>query len=326
MKIDDRLYGKADLEPVLIDLIDSNALRRLKGIHQGGACFLVNPSWNISRFEHSTGVMLLIRKLGGSLEEQIAGLLHDVSHTAFSHVVDDVFQMENEDYHERVFDKWVRHSDIPDILHTYGFSWEEILGDVKKWTLLEQPAPALCADRIDYTLRDSYAYGFAAKEEIAEFIRTGMTVFENEICCTSVEHAEWFTRLYYREVTGFFMDPLNVYALHTLSRLLQQALETKLISRDDFFKTDRELLATLRQEARFRDRMEKLGMAQAHVKQGSKDDFTVHQTLKVRWIDPKVVAHGCKVPASALSENVRSMKETAVAVMKKGAFVKANDQ
>ena len=35
--------------------------------------------------------MLLIKKLGGSVEEQIAGLLHDVSHTAFSHVIDYVF-------------------------------------------------------------------------------------------------------------------------------------------------------------------------------------------------------------------------------------------
>lgn len=103
MKINDRLYGEADLEPVLTDLIHSKAVQRLNGIHQGGACFLVNPAWNISRCEHSIGVMLLIRRLGGSLEEQIAGLLHDVSHTAFSHVADDVFNMENEDYHEQMF-------------------------------------------------------------------------------------------------------------------------------------------------------------------------------------------------------------------------------
>jgi HD superfamily phosphohydrolase len=34
--------------------------------------------------------MLLVRRLGASLEEQIAALLHDVSHTAFSHVIDSV--------------------------------------------------------------------------------------------------------------------------------------------------------------------------------------------------------------------------------------------
>lgn len=119
------------LEPVLTDLIHSKAVQRLNGIHQGGACFLVNPAWNISRCEHSIGVMLLIRRLGGSLEEQIAGLLHDVSHTAFSHVADDVFNMENEDYHEQMFRQWVKQSDIPWILDTYGFKDEDILYDEK---------------------------------------------------------------------------------------------------------------------------------------------------------------------------------------------------
>ncbi len=36
--------------------------------------------------------MMLVNRLGGSLEEQIAALLHDVSHTAFSHVIDYVLE------------------------------------------------------------------------------------------------------------------------------------------------------------------------------------------------------------------------------------------
>ena len=45
----------------------------------------------ITRYEHSVGVMLLARRVGGGLREQVAALLHDVSHTAFSHVIDHVF-------------------------------------------------------------------------------------------------------------------------------------------------------------------------------------------------------------------------------------------
>ena len=29
--------------------------------------------------------------------------------------------------------------------------------DEKKWTILERKAPKLCADRVDYTLRDMYS-------------------------------------------------------------------------------------------------------------------------------------------------------------------------
>lgn len=88
MLVNDEIYGEYEVEAVLQDLIQSKPVQRLKGIHQGGASYLVNPKWNVTRYEHSMGVMLLIRRLGGSIEEQIAGLLHDVSHTAFSHVID----------------------------------------------------------------------------------------------------------------------------------------------------------------------------------------------------------------------------------------------
>ncbi|MDI5788840.1 hypothetical protein PO124_11700 [Bacillus licheniformis] len=40
-------------------------------------------------------------------------------------------------------------------------------------------------------------------------------------------------------------------------------------------------------KARFRETLVKLSTASKRVKQGDEGDFTFHQTLKVRWIDPK---------------------------------------
>nr|MDH3161777.1 hypothetical protein [Bacillus licheniformis] len=140
---------------------------------------------------------------------------------------------------------------------------------------------------------------------------------------TSAEHAEWFARLYYQEVIDFFMNPLNIYALCTLSQMLKEALDMRVIAGRDFFKTDTELLAMLKQKARFRETLVKLSTASKRVKQGDEGDFTFHQTLKVRWIDPKVAVNGRKIPASTLSKNVLLKKETAIAAMKKGAYVKA---
>lgn len=48
-------------------------------------------------YDHSMGVFVILRARGAPLEEQIAGLLHDVSHTAFSHVGDWVYGKENQD-------------------------------------------------------------------------------------------------------------------------------------------------------------------------------------------------------------------------------------
>ena len=89
--------------------------------------------------------MLLIKKMGGSIEEQIAGLLHDVSHTAFSHVVDFVLDHPEENYHELIFNEVVRSSPIPQILEKYQcfeemnqayhgakYGWSNMVDNLKK--------------------------------------------------------------------------------------------------------------------------------------------------------------------------------------------------
>lgn len=153
MIIEDRAYGKQEVtEAVLIDLINSKPLTRLKKISQHGASSYVFDWADITRFEHCVGAMLLIRMYGGELEEQIAGLLHDVPHTAFSHVVDYIFESEEHNYHERFFRKIIFGSEIPQILKKHGINTEKVV-DPEKFGLLERPIPNLCADRIDYFLR-----------------------------------------------------------------------------------------------------------------------------------------------------------------------------
>ena len=87
--INDEVYGKIEInEPILLELINSKEIQRLKNISQFGipSEYYHMPSY--SRYEHSMGVFLLLRKLNVDLKEQIAGLIHDISHTAFSHVID----------------------------------------------------------------------------------------------------------------------------------------------------------------------------------------------------------------------------------------------
>ena len=89
MDIKDEIYGEFKVaEPVLISLINSQPIQRLKGIDNYGIPKEMYQFPGFSRFDHSLGVLLLLRRLGAGIEEQVAGLLHDVSHTAFSHVVD----------------------------------------------------------------------------------------------------------------------------------------------------------------------------------------------------------------------------------------------
>ena len=182
--IKDRVYGVVEVkEPVLIELMKSKAMHRLKGINQHSTLVFYDHKYNISRYEHSVGVMILLKKLNAPLKEQIAGLLHDISHTAFAHVMDKAFgDSRTDDYHEKFYERMLLGSDIPAVLEKHGFDVRDFI-DEKKFTLLDKDMPDLCADRLDYFFRDTlvdrgintydkFAKHLAIKnKEIAETLR-----------------------------------------------------------------------------------------------------------------------------------------------------------
>ncbi|MDM5224902.1 HD domain-containing protein [Cytobacillus sp. NJ13] len=321
MLVEDELYGEYKLETVLEELINSKPVQRLKGVHQGGASYLVNEKWNVTRYEHSLGVMLLIRKLGGSLEEQIAGLLHDVSHTAFSHVIDGVLENEAEDYHEHIFDRVLLESEIPAILKRHHLNYECILFEDSQWTLLEQPAPELCADRLDYTLRDMYRYGYISLAEAHHFL-DHLTVVEGRMYISDIGAAEWFVKTYYREVIDFFMEPLNIYANDTLAKVLKRSLETELLHLDDLLGKDEEVLVKISESGdqevqRLLEKIDHKVRAEEN-----RADYDIHFKGKIRLIDPSVLINSKLIRASKLSEEVKNRGQKAYEKAKEGVYIK----
>ncbi len=167
MQYDDPIYGRFTInEPVLQDCIHSQAVQRLHGVLQHGITGLIGLTQPITRFEHSVGAMLVVRQLGGTLPEQIAALLHDVSHTAFSHVIDHVLGSPKEQsYHDEMKEAYMITTDLPAILARHVYDWTNFV-DEEAFPLLEQPAPRLCADRIDYFLRDCIGLGLATQADV----------------------------------------------------------------------------------------------------------------------------------------------------------------
>ncbi|MEK4706049.1 HD domain-containing protein [Bacillus sp. FSL R10-2780] len=321
MIISDVIYGEFKVDKVLEELILSKHVQRLKGVHQAGASYLMNEKWNVTRFDHSVGAMLLIKKLGGSVEEQIAGLLHDVSHTAFSHVIDYVFDNENESYHEEIFSSVVKNSEIPAILSKHGYNYEDILLDDSKWTLLERSAPELCADRVDYTLRDMYTYGYISLEEAQNFLDDLIEV-NGRMVLQNIEIAEWFTKAYYKEVIDFFMKPINIYGNDMLAKTLKLALHKKVIHADDFLLEDHELISKLQlckdQEV---DALLRKVHPSIEVKE-DRNEYDLHQKNKVRLIDPPLLREGKIVQSSVVSEKIRQMSDIAYEKAVRGMYVK----
>ncbi|WP_285765772.1 HD domain-containing protein [Peribacillus sp. SI8-4] len=322
MIVSDSIYGQHVVEGVLEELMLSKPVQRLKGVHQGGASYLVNEMWNVTRYEHSVGVMLLIKQLGGTVQEQIAGLLHDVSHTAFSHVIDFALDCEEENYHEKIYEKTIMNSEIPAILKQYGYSCEGIMRS--DWRLLERSAPELCADRVDYTLRDMYHYGNITLESVTDFLEH-MIIMDGRMYVDNLEAAEWFVETYYGEVIDFFMDPLNIYGYDALAKTLKWALDKKWIGLDDLLGEDEDVMLLLH-SIEDDDLKKLLGRLHGNVTLYEvQTDYDIYRKTKVRLIDPSVMHGNRLIRASKLSAKVEAMGNEACKKATRGMYLKVLD-
>lgn len=246
IKVNDPIYGTFELPQLFEDLLQATAVRRLEGIHHSGAIFLVNPDLSHNRLSHSIGVMLLIRMLGGSELEQVAGLLHDLSHTAFSHVGDYVFDNKEEDYHEHLFEAVLLNSEIPAILAKHGYTAAQVLDG--NFSILEQPLPLLCADRLDYTLRDAMHAKLITRQHAQSFLNS-ITLQEGVIVVKNAEYADWINHIFKRLNKEVFNAPLYVYANQQLAMLIREFLKKGLLAESDLMKDDTFLLNKIRSSA-----------------------------------------------------------------------------
>lgn len=235
----DRVYGEyKETSPVLVELMDSEPMQRLKGLNQFGLPDKYYHLIGFSRFDHSVGVMLLLRHLGASEEEQVAGLLHDVSHMAFSHVYDWVVGTAGkEDSQDEGHDQFIRHSEIPLILEKYGYSVDRIT-NYHLYGLLERESPDLCADRVDYVLRE-------IDPSLAKDIFNGLTVFGGQIVCRDRVTAGNLGRAFLKRQIEHWGGWEGVSRYYLFSSALRRALELGVIQKSDFMVDDEYIVGKL---------------------------------------------------------------------------------
>lgn len=175
-------YGHLTIDdPLAVDLILSPSFQRLKAINQYGVVKYITATEEYNRFDHSLGVYHLLKLAKVSREEQIAGLLHDVSHTVFSHVGDYVFQDQypGESYQDDIHLWYLKECGIDAILSEYGLDVETVDHKRDDFRALDRPLPHLCADRIEYNLQGGLLRGVLSKDEFERI--TAELTFENGV-------------------------------------------------------------------------------------------------------------------------------------------------
>lgn len=289
MKYIDKIYGEFEISGVIEELIKTSVFQRLKKIHQGGAIFLVNPKINHTRFDHSIGVMLLIKKLGGNIEEQIAGLIHDISHTAFSHLIDYVFEIEGEDYHEKRFEEVLKDKELNEVLKKYQIESSKFI-EIEKFQILEYPLPNLSADRIDYTLRDLFQIGEITQEEIFWFL-SGLKIFENRIVLTSEEYGKWFQLKYEFLNSEYFGGKENKAVNLIMKKIVKDCLKEGIIQEDDFYQDDFYLMDKINRSINIKEEIGNIG------NEGIPNEKLV---LKKRVVNPEILVNNRVIKLSEM--------------------------
>lgn len=300
MRYTDAIYGATEIdEPVLLDLMQTQAMRRLHGVLQHGITALVGITRPVTRFGHSVGVMLLVRRLGGSLEEQIAALLHDVSHTAFSHVIDYVVDGHNsQNYHEEWKEPHLLNSDVPEVLARHGYAWRDFLHE-EDYALLEQPAPRLCADRLDYFLRDSRDLGLSSATDVQHAL-DHLVIHGGRIGVDDVEVARWLAYTFIAADKASWANFREVGLYEVTARAIKTALALGAITEDDFWGTDDHLWRKLHtiESAEVQQQLALISAATRFEWDEVNPTFRV--STKLRTIDPDVLIGAQFLPLSVL--------------------------
>jgi hypothetical protein len=286
MHWNDRVYGAVTIDdPRLLALIACPTFRRLEGIHQAGPSAFAFPFKTVTRYEHSLGVYLILRAQGADLREQVAGLLHDISHTAFSHAVDFVFASEEQNHHEQIKHEFLHRPDLVAALRPLGFDPDEFVDD-RVYPLLERPLPCLCADRVDYFFRDGLACGEMTPEQVARF-RAHLTVIDRTLVITDRAVAREAVAKYADMNRHWWAGPTEAFIYNEFADALREGVRLGVLHEDDLLTDDAHVLAKL-QAAGSPFIAAKLD-AILHFRPGRIADYIPRVIPKIRWLDPLVL-------------------------------------
>jgi len=222
--IRDPVHGYIELDELILPLIDTPQVQRLRRIKQLGLSNLVYPGANHTRFEHSLGVMHLATMLTSQIDSieneekeelRAAAFLHDIGHGPLSHVTESLIKQYTRERHEDV-KPILRKGEIAEILQDNGLDPMTIAAHIKGETDLGKIVNSeIDVDRMDYLVRDAHYTGVAFG--LVDYVRLihEMKFYENKLVVNSggLKAAESLL------VSRFLMHPTVYY--HHVSRIAE---------------------------------------------------------------------------------------------------------
>lgn len=358
VRIKDRIYKNVNTinfdnfnklindDKLLKRVYQSEAVKRLTDVYQQGITPKLNTRINsvqfnghkpITRYEHSIGCSILAYYfcMKAKLSEyeikkqMLIGLLHDISHIAFSHVADEVF---NEPYHEKHREEIIKKNDeLYDLLlkiekiPEYNIVLErDILHDESDSQLIKAKSPHLNCDRIDYFLRDGYLTGVFSMLEVLRILDHINLILDGEykgkLSFDSKEYAKIFFDRTFVIAGDIWNGCGSIIPINLFAQLLLHAYKEEKITKLNLINMkDDEIFEILRKEypdeintivnetysmiTRRKTEIDKLSFLE------KVPYFICYNDAKLRVVDPLVITKSNITHLSKISKKISGMKE-----------------
>lgn len=194
----------------------------------------------ITRFDHSLSTALITLKFTDKREVVLAALFHDVATPCFSHVIDymnkDYLNQEStEEYTDKII---LNDKELLKLLAVDGIDPEDII-NFKKYSLVDNDRPRLCADRFDGIILTSIGWTKnISSSDISELVND-LKILVNEDGFEEMGFSNYNIAnkaLYFsEEVDKLCHSNEDNYMMNLLANITKEAIDNNLIIYDDLY-------------------------------------------------------------------------------------------
>lgn len=248
----------------------------------------------ITRYDHSLTTALNVWRLTSDERMTLAGLFHDISTPCFSHVIDymneDFERQEStEAYTEQVL---FRDSVLKKLLFQDGITLEEV-SDFKRYPIVDNDRPKVCADRIDGIILTGGIWSKQIDEELISQIISDLQIYQNEekeeeIGFQSLKIAKQVLEIS-NQIDVLCHSSEDNYMMQLLASITKAAITSSMISYSDLYKyNEKELFQLLKTEGN--STIQSL-LYEFQTKKKEEIPTTEIPKVKVRALNPLVGGH-----------------------------------
>jgi len=308
----------SDYPDFLDEYVKLPILQRLDGV-----TLLCGTDWTplfknrfyYSRLDHSIGTALIVWNFTHDVKQTLAGLFHDVSTPAFSHVIDfrngdSLTQESTEINNQKMINEDM---ELSEILFSHGIYKYEV-DNYHRYPVADNNIPGLSADRLEYMFPSGCSLDAIWTMDEIEKLYSQIAVLENDAGLPELgfldEDAAFEYMRKFIEVSMILQHNEDKITMQLLADIVSRAVECKLITEEQLFMMSEKALVEKFDElsknnsdesfSRMYHTFRNMNVVQ-HTQDPLPDSYSISLSVKKRYVDPlvKIGTESDHAPAKA---------------------------